>query len=163
MLLGMSGFAGSPRAVRAGVACLVTLALMASAGCQVRAHRTKAYVRRAAGISIVRPVLPQGEALIEVHNDSTEPARLVLARVPSANTRLPVDANGVVPMGTAADLEYQGSDYRVVLKSDDIAPYFAHGRTSTTLHLFLRRGFYVLFSNRPGDYAAGRQTVLRVT
>ncbi|MCI0441263.1 MAG: hypothetical protein L0177_19345 [Chloroflexi bacterium] len=68
-----------------------------------------------------------------------------------------------MPVGTAADLEYQGDGYRVLLKPDDLAPYFARGRTETTLHLYLRPGHYVLFSNMPGDYEAGRSAMFLVT
>lgn len=140
-------------------ACGVALV---SSGCQVRAHQTDAFVRRAGGISLTHPTMPAGEALIHVRNDSVEPARLVFAKVDSPDVRLPVGPDGTVPVGTAADLEYTGAGYKVLVKPDDVAPYFAHGRTTTTLHLHLTHGYYVLFSNRPGDYEGGRRTVLKV-
>src|SRR3954447_10920128 len=149
------------RAAVTATAAAVCVSLL-STGCQVRAHHDKAYVRRAGGISLLHATLPPGEALIKVRNENVKPARVVLARVDSPQTPLPVGSDGTVPVGGVADLEYDGDGYRVLLKPDDLAPYFAHGRTETTLHLHLKRDYYVLFSNRPGDYRAGGSALLHV-
>jgi hypothetical protein len=137
------------------VAVVIGASSMAGCGGQVRARVVKAFVRERGGVSLTRTTLPSGETIIKIKNDSREPARMVLARV-SRDGPLPVGKGGVVDVGDRADVEHSGDGYRVLVKIDDLAPFFANANTSAPMHLFLRPAKYVLFSNRPGDYAAGR-------
>jgi hypothetical protein len=151
---------------RLALAALASVAAVASPACgQVRAHSVKAYVRQQGGITLTRTQVPDGEALIKIKNDSREPARMVLVKLDAAAGRagLPSGTGGVVPVGSEADLEYRGDGYRVVMKIDDLAPYYSRGQTSATMHVHLQQGRYVLFSNMPGDYRSGRRVELAVT
>jgi hypothetical protein len=149
------------------VAALASAAMAAGPACgQVRAHSVKAYVRQQGGITLTRTRVPDGEALIKIKNDSREPARMVLVKLDTAEAGragLPSGSGGVVPVGSEADLEYRGDGYRVVMKIDDLAPYYSRGQTSATMHVHLQQGRYVLFSNMPGDYRSGRRVELAVT
>jgi hypothetical protein len=149
---------------RIALAALASAALVTGPACgQVRAHSVKAYVRQQGGITLTRTRVPDGEALIKIKNDSREPARMVLVKLDGSAAALPSGAGGVVPVGSEADIEYRGRGYRVVMKIDDLAPYYSRGQTSATMHVHLEQGQYVLFSNMPGDYRSGRRAELAVT
>lgn len=159
----MQSTSGRTRAVR--IAVLLALAACVSACGQFRAHEVEAYVREAGGISVDNPSIEPGEALIRITNDSREPARIVLARLePEVGdvAALPLRSDGTVDVGTDADIVYDGPGYRVLSKIDDLSPHFARMHTEGTIHVHLPPGRYVLFSNLPGDFAAGRWAQLDV-
>jgi len=145
-------------AILGGAAVIVATT---SACLPFRAQKVWAYVRQSNAISISRPTVGSGETLIKIRNDRNEKVRLVLMRVDIPLADIPI-RNGVVPVGKFGTAEYHGAGYRVIEKLDDLAPAFSPGQKTATLHVFLARGVYVLFSNRPGDFQRGIRAVVHV-
>lgn len=145
-------------------AALVALAVILAACGQIKAHELEAFVLQDGTIAIEgEPHVARGEALIRVQNDSRDPARIVLAKLDDGVRTLAARPAGIVDVGSTADLTYDGEDYRVVAKIDDLAPHFARGQTENTIHIHLDPGTYALFSNFPGDVASGRLVTFEVS
>lgn len=150
------------RTLAAGL--LVGALVASSTACvPLRAQKLDVFVRQQPGVSIEQSAVRDGETLIKVRNDRRDESRVVLVKLLGDTRTLPVGDDGTVPVGSAADIEFEGDGYRVVARPDDLAPTYASIRTKTVVHAHLETGRYVLFSNFPGDYEAGWQLELVVT
>jgi hypothetical protein len=143
------------------LAWLVVLAVFACGsltGCRTDAAKAQVFITRDGKVVIESAPDKKGETIIRVENNNPAKKRVVLLQLDEGQdpAALPVDDDGVVPVGKASDLEHEGEGYTVVEKVDTMRPYFGGDqRPVVVLHTYLREGSYVLLSNLPGDYAKG--------
>jgi len=127
--------------------------------------KVQVFVTRDKKVVVDRVTLPAGETILKVENDDGARHTVVLARLTLTGlkpTELPTVA-GQVPTGKASKQRFTGDGYEVVAKTDDLKAYFnGPNRVTALFHVHLDPGRYVVFSNQPGDYAAGILTELTV-
>ena len=142
------------------------LAVLVLVGCaSPGVSKLQVYVTRDKKVVLDRVSVPAGETILKVENDDGEKHTVVLARLTDdrlAATELPT-VGGQVVTGKASKQRFTGDGYEVVAKSDDLKAYFnGPNRVTTLFHVHLDPGRYLVFSNQPGDYAAGILTELTV-
>jgi hypothetical protein len=147
------------------VAVLAATLATTLTGCRTDAAKSKAFITRDGKVVLQPSPKAKGETIIRIENDSPSRRQVVLVHLDEGQdaAALPINDDGVLPVGKPSDLEHRGDGYRVVEKLDGMRPYYGGDqRIVTTMHTYLRPGSYVLMSNLPGDYAKGVWTQFTV-